>query len=235
VRLPFFLAAGFAGINFLFGLFLLPESLAKEKRRAFTWHRANPFRALKRAFAAKQLRGMLIVVFILMLAGYVYPSIWSYYGKEKFGWSLSTIGYSLAAFGLGVVFVQGFLIRWMLPVLGERRTIRFGIVATLLALVALAFTSSTLMVFAMIPLAALGEVAGPAISGYLSNKVSDSEQGDLQGVLGSIESLAAIFAPPVFTGLFKLFTSDGWPYMPGAPYLLAAAILVLALVIFQRQ
>lgn len=234
IRLPFFMAAGFAGVNLLFGLFLLPESLPKENQRDFAWQRANPFKALKRAFNAKALRPMLIVVFCLMLAGYVYPSVWSFYGKEKFGWSLSTIGYSLAAFGLGVVFVQGFLIRWMLPVLGENRTIRFGVVATLLALVALAFTSSTWMVFAMIPLAALGEVAGPAINGLLSRSVSDSEQGDLQGVLGSIESLAAIIAPPVFTGLFKLFTSEGWPYVPGAPYLLAALFVGLGLLVFSR-
>ncbi len=232
IRLPFFAAAGFACLNFLFGLFLLPESLLPEKRRAFTWQRANPFKALKHAATAPALRRPVFVVFCMMLAGYVYPAVWSFYGKEKFGWDTAIIGFSLAGYGLGVALVQGVLIRYMLPKWGERGTVRFGLVSIIIAMLGVGFAIDTWMVFAMITMAALGEVAGPAINGILSKRVPDSEQGDLQGVLGSIESLAAIIAPPIFAGLFRLFSDGDGLYFPGAPFLLAATIAVLALLVF---
>lgn len=235
VRLPFFLAAGFAGVNFLFGWFLLPESLALENRRPFRWRRANPINAIGRAVAAKRLRPTLIVVFCLMVAGYVYPSVWAFYGKEMFDWSLSTTGFTLAVFGLGTVFVQAYLIRRMLPALGENRTIRLGISVAVIGLLAIVFAFETWMIFALIPVVVLGEVAGPALNGFLSRQVPDSEQGDLQGVLGSIESLAAVFAPPMFALLFKLFTTEGWPYFPAAPFFAAALIVAFGLMVFMRQ
>lgn len=235
IRLPFFAAAGFAGLNFLFGVFFLPESLLPEKRRAFTWQRANPFKALKRAATAPALRRPIFVVFCMMLAGYVYPTVWSFYGKEKFGWDTALIGFSLAGYGLGVAFVQGVVIRYLLPKWGEYGTVRFGLVSIIIAMVGIAFAIETWMIFAMIVMATLGEVAGPAINGMLSKLVSDSEQGDLQGTLGSIESLAAIVAPPVFAAMFKMFSDGQGLYFPGAPFLAAAAISVFALLVFQRQ
>lgn len=235
IRLPFFAAAGFAGLNFLFGMFFLPESLPVEKRRKFTWERANPFKALRYIATVKALRRLVFVVFCLMLAGYVYPAVWSFYGKEKFGWDTTIIGFSLAGYGLGVVFVQGVLIRWLLPQFGERGTVRIGISAIILAMIGITFAIETWMIFAMIAMAALGEVAGPAINAMLSKRVADSEQGGLQGSLGSLESLAAIIAPPVFAGLFKLFTTEGWFYFPGAPFLLAALIVLLGLAVFLRM
>ncbi len=232
VRLPFFIAAGFALLNFLFGLFFLPESLKVENRRPFSLARANPFGALIRAFAMPRLRRPLFMVFLFMLAGYSYASVWSFYGKEKFAWDAGTIGLTLAAFGVGVIFVQGVLIRYTMPALGEGGTIRLGLVAFGLAMLGISLAGYSWVMFALIPVAVLGEIAGPAISGMLSNMVSDKEQGDLQGIMGSIEAVAAIIAPPVFTGLFKLFTADGWPYFPGAPFLLAALIAALALLVF---
>ena len=234
IRLPFFAAAGFAGLNFAYGLFLLPESLLPEKRRAFTWQRANPFKALKRAATDPALRRPVFVVFCMMLAGYVYPAVWSFYGKEKFGWDTALIGFSLAGYGGAVAIVQGVLIRFMLPKWGERGTVRFGLVSVIIAMVGITFAVDTWMVFAMITMAALGEVAGPAINGILSKLVPDSEQGDLQGTLGSIESLAAIIAPPVFASIFKAFSDGEGVYFPGAPFLLAALITGFALLIFHR-
>ena len=235
VRLPFFAAAGFSGLNFLFGVFFLPESLMPEKRRKFTWQRANPFKALTRAVTDRSLRRLIFVVFCMMLAGYVYPAVWSFYGKEKFGWTTDIIGYSLAGYGLGVAFVQGVLIRWLLPRLGESRVVRLGIISIIVAMVGIAFSIHTWMIFAMILLAALGEIAGPAINGMLSKLVSDGEQGDLQGVLGSIESLAAVVSPPIFALIFKVFSDGEGIYLPGAPFLLAALITGVALLAFQRQ
>ena len=235
IRLPFFAAAGFAGLNFAFGVFFLPESLPPEKRRPFTWQRANPFKALKRAATDPALRRPVFVVFCMMLAGYVYPAVWSFYGKEKFGWDTAIIGFSLAGYGLGVAFVQGVLIRYMLPKWGERGTVRFGLVSIIVAMVGITFAIDTWMIFTMIIMATLGEVAGPAINGILSKLVPDSEQGDLQGVLGSIESLAAIIAPPIFATMFKWFSDDQGLYFPGAPFLAAAIITGFALLVFQRK
>jgi len=235
IRLPFFAAAGFAGLNFLFGVFFLPESLLPEKRRAFTWQRANPFKALTRAVTDPALKRLVFVVFCMMLAGYVYPAVWSFYGKEKFGWDTALIGFSLAGYGLGVAFVQGVLIRYMLPKWGEHGTARFGLVSIIIAMVGIGFSVDTWMIFTMIIMAALGEVAGPAINGMLSKLVPDNEQGDLQGVLGSIESLAAIIAPPIFAAMFKMFSDGAGIYFPGAPFLAAAVITVFALLVFQRQ
>ena len=235
IRLPFFAAAGFAGLNFAYGLFFLPESLLPEKRRAFTWQRANPFKALKRAATNPALRRPVFVVFCMMLAGYVYPAVWSFYGKEKFGWDTALIGYSLAGYGLGVAFVQGVFIRFMLPKWGERGTVRFGLVAIITAMLGIAFAIDTWMIFAMIIMATLGEVAGPAINGMLSKLVTDSEQGDLQGTLGSIESLAAIIAPPIFASMFKAFSDGQGLYFPGAPFLAAAIISGIALFVFHKN
>ena len=235
VRLPFFAAAGFAGLNFAFGVFFLPESLLPEKRRAFAWGRANPFKALKRAATSPSLRRPVFVLFCMMLAGYVYPAIWSFYGKEKFGWDTALIGFSLAGYGVSVAFVQGVLIRYMLPKWGERGTVRFGLVAIITGMLGISFAVDTWMIFAVIILAAFGEVAGPAINAILSKQVSDSEQGDLQGVLGSIESLAAIIAPPVFASMFRMFSDGQGIYFPGAPFLLAAAISGVALLVFHRS
>ena len=235
IRLPFFAAAGFAGLNFAFGLFFLPESLPPEKRRPFTWSRANPFKALKRAFTSPALRRPVFVVFCMMLAGYVYPAVWSFYGKEKFGWDTALIGFSLAGYGLAVAFVQGVLIRYMLPKWGEIGTVRFGLASVIIGMVGIAFAINTWMIFAVIIMAALGEVAGPAINGILSKLVPDREQGDLQGVLGSIESLAAIIAPPIFASMFKVFSDQEGLYFPGAPFLAAAIITAFALLVFRRN
>ena len=235
IRLPFFAAAGFAGLNFAYGLFFLPESLLPKNRRPFTWQRANPFMALKRAVTSPALRRPVFVVFCMMLAGYVYPAVWSFYGKEKFGWDTALIGFSLAGYGGAVALVQGVLIRYMLPKWGERGTVRLGLVSIIIAMLGIAFAVETWMIFAMITMAALGEVAGPAINGILSKLVPDSEQGDLQGTLGSIESLAAIIAPPVFASMFKMFSDDQGFYFPGAPFLAAAVISGFALIVFRRK
>lgn len=234
IRMPFFAAAGFAGLNFAFGLFFLPESLRVAKRRPFTWRRANPFKALFRAATDPKLKRPMIVVFCMMLAGYVYPAVWSFYGKEKFAWDTTIIGFSLAGYGVGVAVVQGVIIRTMLPKWGENGTVRIGLVSIIVAMLGIALAVDTWMVFALIAIAALGEVAGPAINGILSKLVPDNEQGDLQGVLGSIESLAAIVAPPFFASMFKMFSDSQGLYFPGAPFLAAAVITGFAFLVFVR-
>ncbi len=236
LHLPFFVAAGLTAMNFLFGLVAIPESLAVSKRRNFTWARASPFRALRRAFRHKTLRGLFWATFLIMIASYVYPVVWAFFGKERFGWDPKIIGFTLTAFGACVIIVQGVLLSPIIKALGEVKTIHLGNTIIVIGLLCLGFADTPWMIFALLPLLALGDIAGPALTAYMSNLVDESEQGDLQGVFASIEAMAAIVAPPVMAGLFFAFTAnEKLPYLPGAPFLLAAVIVVVASIIMLRS
>lgn len=236
LRLPFFVAAGLSLLNFLYGLFFIPESLSAEKRRPFTWARANPFGSLKRALTHKRLRGIIWASFFLMVAGYVYPVVWSFYGKEQFGWDLKTIGLSLAAYGACMIVVQGMLVGPFVKRMGDVRVIHMGNFIALIGLVILGFATQSWLVFALLPVVAFADISGPALGGYAANIVDDSEQGELQGIFGSIEAMAAIISPPIFAGLFYAFTTNaGLPYLPSAPFLLSAVFVLVAIVILVRS
>lgn len=236
LRLPFFFAAGLSLANFLFGLFFIPESLPAEKRRPFSWARANPFSALLRAFRHTRLRGLLWATFLIILAGYVYPVVWSFYGKEQFGWDLRTIGFSLAGYGACVIIVQGFLIGPFVKKFGEIRVMHLGNYLTVAGLICLGFVSQNWLVFALLPVVALGDITGPTLNAYMSNIVEDSEQGELQGIFGSIEAMAAILSPPIMSGLFYTFTTnENLPYLPGAPFLMSAVFVLIAIFILKRS
>lgn len=229
VRAPFFLAAGLSALNFVFGAFVLPESLPVEKRRPFTMSRANPLGVLLRATTRPILRSGLTGNFIYGVAGFVYPAVWSYFGKERFGWSASTIGLSLAAYGLCVALVKGWLIRHIISLLGEKKTIIFGVWITALAMIGTGLAPTSWFVFLLLPISALGDVVDPALIGVLSGRVPDDEQGELQGVLASSAALESIIAPVIMTGTFTLFADRfSPPYLPGAPFLLAALLVLVA-------
>ncbi len=233
-RWPFFLAAAFSLLNFSFGLFFLPESLPPEKRRPFRWRRANPFGALKTAFALHALRPLLLVTFCLMLSGAVYTSVWAFYGVEKFGWGELMIGLTLTTYGVGLAVVQGGLIRLIHPKLGDRKTILLGMGIILVGMVAIAFATQTWVIFSLLPLVVLGEIAGPTLNGMMSKLKGDDEQGELQGVMSSLQSLSAIMAPPLYAGLFKMYSDSAGVYFPGAPFLASVAVLAVGLLVFIR-
>ena len=136
-RAPFIAAGILALANAAFGYFALPETLPVEKRRAFEWRRANPFRALMRLRRLPMVGGLMLVFFLYSVANYVYPAVWSYFTIERFGWSVGTVGLSLAAFGISSAFVQGWLIRKQIGWMGEHRTAVFGLVMTIVAMVIL--------------------------------------------------------------------------------------------------
>ncbi len=234
LRLPFFFAAGLSLANFLFGYFFIPESLVVEKRRAFTWNRANPINAIGRALTHKGLRGIFWATFLLMVASYVYPVVWSFYGKEQFGWGLKTIGLTLAGYGVFLIVAHGFIVGPLVKWLGERHVIQLGNAVTIIGLIVLVVADQPWMVFALLPVLALGDISSPAIEGYMSNIVDETEQGDLRGIFASIEAMAAIVSPPIMSGLFFAFTSsDTLPYLPSAPFLMAAVFAAAAVLIFQ--
>lgn len=235
-RAPFYAAAALAGINAVFGYFVLPETVTDEIRRPFTWKRANPLGAFKHIGALPGLKRLLSISFLYEVAFFVYPGVWAYFGAERFGWGPGMIGLSLATFGLSIAIVQGVLMRPILSWLGERNTVIFGFAVDLLAFVALAFLTNGWIALALTPLTALGSVAGPAIQGIMARTADDNQQGELQGTLSSIRAVATIIAPLIVTQTFWYFTSDNGPvYLPGAPFLVSAIIVTVCILVFQMQ
>ena len=227
-RAPFFLSAFLTGINFLFGYFLLPESLTEEKRRPFNFRSINPFSTIWKTFSFGILRIPLICYFIISIAHWVYPAIWSYWGKEVFGWGSGMIGISLAFYGLGISFVQGFIIRLkVISQLGERFVVTASLTVGAFALSCFGFVTEGWLVFCLIPFAALSELLTPTLGSFLSNNVPDDRQGEFQGVLASLSAISSIISPLIMTGLFNVWTSDtATHYVPGFPFIFAAILLL---------
>ncbi|MEX0338932.1 MAG: TCR/Tet family MFS transporter [Arenibacterium sp.] len=234
-RAPFYAAAGLSALNFLFGYFVLKETVTDRTRRDFAWRRANPFGAFKSLSALPGIRPLVIVFFVYSVALYVYPAIWTYFSQARFGWGTQMIGVSLAVYGISSAAVQAGLIRVMLRKYGERRTVVYGFVFEIVACLALAIVSKGLIALILTPIAALGAVISPALQGIMSSSVGDDAQGELQGLLTSTYALAAIVSPLMMTSVFAAFTTEGAAlHLPGAPFVLAALLLVGSLILFWR-
>ncbi|MGC1503102.1 MAG: TCR/Tet family MFS transporter [Sulfitobacter sp.] len=232
-RAPFWAAAVLAFGNFVLGWLVLKETLRPEHSRPFNWRRANPFGAIKQMGKLPGARPLLVVYFLYSVAFAVYPSVWSYFGQERFGWQPSVIGLSLALFGGAMVVVQGGLIRLALNRLGERGTVIAGHLFAIGTYAAIAVIPSGMFTLALTPVAAVAGVIPPALTGIMSRQVADNAQGELQGVLTSANALAMILSPLAMTATFAQFTRNGTPfYLPGAPFLLAGGLMVVALGVF---
>lgn len=234
-RAPFFAAAAIAFANMLFGYFVLPESVTEGKKRPFEWRRANPFGAFQQMKKLPGLMPMLLVFLLLSIAFFVYPSVWAFFGRAQFNWDARMVGMSLAAYGLGIVIIQGALIRPILRRFGEKRTAIFGMCMHLMTFIVYPFMTETWHVFAYTPISVFSAVAVPALQGMMSNSAPDNAQGELQGAMSSLTAIATIVSPYLMTRVFSYFTSDDAPvYLPSAPFLLSALSVVVALVIFSR-
>lgn len=235
VKLPFFIAAGLSLLNMLYGLLVIPESLPREKRRTFSFKKANPVAAFVSMKKFPMIYGMMLSFLFIHLASHAVQSTWTYFTMLKFSWGTSEVGYSLAVVGIVVAIVQAFLVGKIKNLLGERKTIITGFLfyGSGLLLFAFAPTGWSLYLF-LIPYC-LGGIAGPTIQGLLSNQVPDNQQGELQGMLTSLMSLTAIVGPPMMTGVFFVFTEEPeLRYLPGAPFLLGALLMVISLVFMLR-
>lgn len=226
-RAPFWAAAVLAAANFAFGLLVLPESLRPGNRRPFNLARANPFGALRAIGRLPGLRAPLLVYALYEFAQIVYPAIWAWFGAARFGWSPGTIGLSLAIFGIGFAIMQGGLIRLILPRLGDWGTVAFGLSANLVIFMILAVIEDGRLALLLTPFTALGACVVPPLQGILSRAVPADSQGELQGLMQSLRALAMIVAPLVFTAIFAAFATAGSdPFLPGAPFLVSAALMV---------
>ncbi len=227
-RAPFYAAAAFSLGNMVFGWFVLPETVTDEIRRPFDWKRANPLGGLIHVGRLPGLKLLLAIMFFFQVAFTVYPAIWSFYTLERFGWEPWMIGVTLAAYGVAIAFVQGWLIRVVLKYMSERQTVLFGLGFEMIGFFGYGVITETWQVFVLIPLGSLGAVALPALQGIMSRTALDNQQGELQGVLTGVVSLAMIISPLIMTLIFREFVKDGsLLYLPGAPFLLAFMLTLL--------
>ena len=231
LRLPFFVAAGLAAVNVLYGLFVLPESLAVERRRAFQWGRANPVGMLHVVVADRAYLRLAAAWCCAWFALGALQSSFVLANEVRLGWGPAGNGAALAAVGVGSALVQGLLVRRIVPAMGERRAALLGYVLAAAAYVLFAFAVRGWIVYAGIAVQAFGAISGPAVQAMVSARAGPDRQGELQGALASLQGLTAIGSPLIAGWLFGVFTGAGAAiHFPGAPFLLAAATYGLAFV-----
>ena len=231
-RVPFLVAAVLSLLNALYGFIVLPESLSRENRRAFQWKRANPVGSLMHLKKYPTVLGMVLSLILVYLGSHAVHSTWSYYGMEKFNWHEREVGISLGIVGIMMSFVQGFLIRKTMPLLGNEKSIYVGLGLYAFGMLLFGLATAGWMMYAFTVIYCLGGIAGPALQGIISTHVPPTEQGELQGALTSMISVTSIVGPVFMTRLFSYFTSPAAPFsLPGAPFL-AGAVLMLFSTIF---
>lgn len=235
LRLPFFAAAGLAGLNWLYGAFVLPESLPPERRRPFDWKRANPVGALQALGKFANVLPLASVHLLAMLVQFCVHSTWVLYTQYRYGWDTREVGLSLALVGTMGMIVQGGLVRWVAPKLGEYRCIVTGLIISTCFLVVFGSVSQSWVVYAMIPIAALGNIAPPALQGLISRRVPGAEQGALQGALAGLSSLAGVIAPPAAAWIFGYGIDQIHIWKaPGLAFYVAASLQLVGLLIVLR-
>lgn len=234
-RIPFYAAAGVSLLNLLYGLFVLPESLSKENRRPFSLKESNPRGTFKKIAQFPQLGALLLGMFFIYIASHAVQSTWNYYTEGEFGWNTSMVGASLAFVGVLSAIVQGGLIRVIIPKLGQFKSIVLGFSLYIIGLVLLSFANQSWMLYAILVPYILGGIAGPAIQGYMSNQVDKTKQGELQGAISAMMSLALIVGPGLMTYTYGYFADESHtPHYPGAAFMLGAVFAVISLVLIVR-
>lgn len=228
-RLPFWVAGGLSLANALYGFFVLPESLPAEKRQAFTLKRANPVGALKLLRSHPELFRLAIIQFIGYVAHEVF-NVWALYAIFRYAWNEGTIGLSLALVGVCSIIISAGMVQPTVSRLGERRTLYIGQFFGGLGMILAGLASNSAFFFLSIPVMMLWTLSSPAAQGMMTRRVSASEQGELQGAINSLASLAWIFGPTLFTFTFAYFIErkHGWNF-PGAPWFLGGLLLFIAM------
>lgn len=229
-RVPFYTAAALCLINFVYGYFILPESLPKENRRALDWKRANPIGSFKFLKKHPEISGLTTALILIYIGGHAVQSNWSFYTMYRFGWDERMIGISLGVVGLMVGLVQGLLIRWINPKLGDQKSVLYGLLLYAIGMLLYAFSSEGWMMLVFTVPYCLGGICGPALQSIITKNIPSNEQGELQGALTSLMSATSIIGPPLMTQLFYYFTHKNAPFLfPGAPFFLAFLLFLIGL------
>lgn len=232
LRLPFWLAAGLTLLNAGYGYFLLPESLPKENRKAFSWKRANPVGSLKLLRSHPDLLGLAAIILLYQLAHQVLQSVFVLYSRYRYGWDQSAVGFTLMAVGIASIIVQAFIVRRAAPKLSERTMLTMGLVFGCIGYVIYGVAPSAYVFWCGIPVFALVGFFSPAIQGMMTKRVGVDEQGQLQGANSSLMGIAGMVGPSIFTIVFQQaasWSSGTNSPVVGAPFYLAAVLHMLAL------
>jgi DHA1 family tetracycline resistance protein-like MFS transporter len=235
VQLPFLIAASMSFLNCLYGLIVLPESLAVDKRRNVGFKKANPIGSFHLLRRTKVVTALAAAFFLLYIAGYAVQATWTFYGMFKFEWTESMVGYSLGLVGVVVAIVQGLLVKHTVKWFGEKKTVYIGYASWITGLLLFAFVNHSWMLFLSVIPYCLGGIATPTIQSIVSNNYKDDEQGELQGALTSLISLTAIIGPVFMTMVFAYFTSDEAPFLfPGAPFVIGAVCVFISFLLTKQ-
>lgn len=232
VRLPFYVAAVLAMLNFLYGLVVLPESLPPEKRRGIDWSRANPLGALLGLVRLRNVGVLVVVIALATLAQFILHGVWVLYGTFRYGWGPKEAGISLFVVGVMTAVVQGGLLSRLLKRFGEPRCIVMGLTSATLAYAAYGLAPAGWMIYAIIVVNVLAYAVGPALNATISKAADPREQGIAMGSLTSLASAMAVIAPllgvPLLAEVSHLPADD---LRVGAPFYLSAALTFVALVL----
>ncbi len=235
IRAPFYAAAALCLLNCLYGYFLLPESLSKEKRRPFEWKRANPIGSLRFLTTHPEIGGLALGFFLIYLGAQSVQGNWNFFTIYRFGWSEKMVGISLAVVGVLVGAVQAGLTRVIVPRIGNEKSIYLGLSLYTLGLVLFAFATQSWMMFAFLIPYCLGGICGPSLQSVISVHVPANQQGELQGALTSLMSLTTIFGPLIMNSTFTYFTTDKAPFhFPGIHFLIGAVCMLLSIIIIYK-
>ncbi len=234
-RLPFWVAAGLSFANTLYGWLILPESLPRQRRSPFRWKSANPVGTLHLLRSDRVLAGLSVVNFVAQLAHVVLPSTFVLYASYRYGWDTRTVGLTLAIVGICAMTVQGAAIGPIVRRFGERRALLLGLGCGAIGFLIFGAAPTGRLFWLGIPVMALWGVSGAALQSLTTRLVAADQQGQLQGATSSVQSLSQLVGPFLFTLTFAYFIGAEAPVsLPGAPFLLASVLLVLALVIAAR-
>jgi len=236
LRLPFWFAAGCSALNWLYGFFVLPESLKPENRREFSWRRANPIGALAALQRFPAVLGLVESFFIFMLSQLLLQSTWALYTDYRYGWSPLQVGLSLMFAGAAMAIVQAALVKKIVPKLGDTRAVVVGFCISMLAQAGYGLATHGWMIYAIICGGAFAGIAGPALQSYITKHVPANEQGAVQGVFSGLQSLAGIPGPFIATHSFGwAITQRGAWHLPGIAFFEAALLVLVALVLAVRS
>jgi DHA1 family tetracycline resistance protein-like MFS transporter len=232
-RVPFYVAAMLAGCNLIYGMFVLPETLPPEKRRAFVWARANPFGTLRVFRRYQGVVPMAAVLLVYFFGTAVYPAIWAFWGMAKFGWSEAVVGLTLAAFGIVMAVFQGVLTGPAVRRWGEWRVALIGLVIAAVAAVGYGLASGLAMVLVLLVIHGPEGFVHPMLTALMSRAVPEDAQGELQGGIAAAMNLAMLAGTVFFTQIFGYFLSPEAPFRSAdVAFHSAGAVLALSLVMF---
>jgi DHA1 family tetracycline resistance protein-like MFS transporter len=232
VRLPFIVAGGLIFLVCLWGVFFFPETLKAENRRAFSWARANPLGSLVSIGRFPSVLIILGALFLIQLGNHSYSSIWSFYVSAVANWTPFFIGLSISIYGFGVAGVQGGLTGPAIARFGEVKAVYFALGVGIVSFLILGFAQSGLHIYVAIVIGAFAGFLSPALQALMTQRTPADSQGELQGAISSLYSLAAIISPAVMAIIFTANTDEVGLYLPGAPFLLASGLAILAIIVF---